>query len=134
MTLYTFSLTGGIERVCRNFLQVLDNFKTRQKLGDYRSVALHDKITKQNHKGYEGKKISFGLAALKESLNVDIIILSHIHLLIFARMIKMIKPQKRVILFAHGIEAWKPLKKWQQSFLNDIEIWAVSQYTAAMYL
>jgi len=131
LTLYTFSLTGGIEKVCRNLLQVLDNFKTRQKLGDYRNLALHDKITKQNHKGYGGNKISFGLAALKESFNADIIILSHIHLLIFARMIKLIKPQKRIILFAHGIEVWKPLKKWQQSFLNEIEIWAVSQYTAA---
>ncbi|MDQ1141892.1 phosphatidylinositol alpha-1,6-mannosyltransferase [Pedobacter agri] len=131
LTLYTFSLTGGIEKVCRNFLQVLDVLQTKQKLGNYRSLSLHDKITKQNHKGYEGNKISFGLAALKESLNADIIILGHIHLLIFARMIKLIKPQKRIILFAHGIEVWKPLTKWQQSFLNEIDIWAVSRYTAA---
>lgn len=130
LTLYTFSLTGGIEKVCRNFLQVLDVLKDKLKLKDYHSLSLHDKITKQNHKGYKGNKISFGLAALKESFHADIIIISHIHLLIFARMIKLIKPEKQIILFAHGIEVWKPLAKWQQSFLNEIEIWAVSEYTA----
>ena len=130
LTLYTFSLTGGIEKVCRNFLQVLDVLKDKLKLKDYHSLSLHDKITKQNHKGYKGNKISFGLAALKESLHADIIIISHIHLLIFAKMIKLLKPEKRIILLAHGIEVWRPLARWQQSFLNEIEIWAVSEYTA----
>jgi len=131
LTLYTLSLTGGIEKVCRNFLQVLDAFKTSRKIKNYRSLSLHDTIDiNQHHTGFHGSKIRYGLSVLKQSFTADTIILSHIHLLIFAKLIRKWYPRKRVILFAHGIEVWKPLSKWKQAFLNEIEIWAVSQYTA----
>lgn len=125
------SLTGGIEQVCRNFLQVLELCKSSRKIKGYRSLSLHDTTDlNQSHIGFHGNKIRYGLSVLKQSLSADTIILSHIHLLIFAKAIRKWYPRKRVILFAHGIEVWKPLSKWKQAFLNEIEIWAVSQYTA----
>lgn len=130
LNLYTFSLTGGIEKVCQNFLQVLEVFKKNYPLKKYYSLSLHDTINKENHEGHQGKKISFGLAVFKQSFTADIIILSHIHLLIFGRIIKAFYPKKRIILFAHGIEIWKPLAAWKKAFLSHIEIWAVSHYTA----
>lgn len=70
------------------------------------------------------------MSVLRESLKADVIILSHINLLLFARLIKQAYPKKRIIMFAHGIEVWKPLSLWKKRFLSKVEIWAVSSYTA----
>jgi len=87
--------------------------------------------TNTDFKGFNGRRLSFFLNAAKAGLNADIIILSHINLLSVAWVIKKLKPQKRIILFAHGIEIWGDLSPWKTNFIkNHIEIWAVSRYTA----
>jgi len=88
-------------------------------------------VLSSSFRGYRGKKTNFGLAAIKQGLTADVVILSHVHLLLFARIIKMLKPNVRIVLFAHGIEIWNSLSNWKKQLLNKIEIWAVSRYTAA---
>jgi len=57
------------------------------------------------------------MAAVRKGINADVLIISHLHLLVFASIVKKLKPKIRIVLFAHGIE-----------------IWAVSQYTAAQVI
>lgn len=60
----------------------------------------------------------------------QIIILSHINLLLVAKLISILSPKKRFILFAHGIEIWGKLSPWKVDFIrNNVEVWAVSNYT-----
>jgi phosphatidylinositol alpha-1,6-mannosyltransferase len=136
LTLHTFGLTGGIEKVSKTFAKTLDDLKTDQQIQSYRILSMYDDqpdlayLSPGSFKGYSGKKTAFGLATLKEGLKADVVILSHVHLLLFARIIKMLKPNIHIILFAHGIEIWNTLASWKKQMLNKIEIWAVSRYTA----
>jgi glycosyltransferase involved in cell wall biosynthesis len=137
LTLHTFSLTGGIEKVSRAFAKVLSDLKKESAIQDYQVNSLYDTqadlryVQKNSFKGFAGKKIFFGLRTLSHGINADVIVLSHINLLLFAWLIKKIKPQKKIVLFAHGIEIWKKLSPWKTIFIkNNVEIWAVSNFTA----
>jgi phosphatidyl-myo-inositol dimannoside synthase len=137
LTLKTFSLTGGIEKVCRILTRALYDIHTK-------SIAVHvasmyDKnsdidlkyITKKHFKGFSGHQIKFVLSAIIKGMRSDIVILSHINLLFVALVIKAFSPKTRVIIYAHGIEIWRPIKSWKQKFLkNKCELWSVSRYTA----
>ncbi|RNL51121.1 glycosyltransferase family 4 protein [Pedobacter jejuensis] len=140
LTLYTFSLTGGIEKVCRALIKVFSEL-VAQKADDnlkFRALSMHDNdvdlryIDQQNYQYFQGNKFNFGLKAITESLKSDTVIISHINLLVFGWAIKKLKPKIKIILLAHGIEVWKRLASWKTSFLNQhgIKIWAVSNYTA----
>src|SRR6185503_2269882 len=60
----------------------------------------------------------------------NIIILSHINLLLVGWLIKKISPGVRLILFAHGIEVWKPLNAFRKMMLHCCDdIISVSHYT-----
>lgn len=136
LTLHTFSLTGGIEKVSKTFAKTLDDLKTTALIQSYQVLSMYDDkpdldyVSPGSFKGYDGNKTAFGLAAIKEGLKADVIILSHAHLLLFARIIKILKPDVRIMLFAHGIEIWNALAGWKKQMLNKIETWAVSRYTA----
>ncbi|RZL47596.1 MAG: hypothetical protein EOP00_11470, partial [Pedobacter sp.] len=112
LTLRTFSSTGGIEKVGRAFSKVLSDLNAEKKIGDYFISSMYDDqpdetyVKSSNFKGFNGKRILFAFNILQQSISFDTILLSHINLLVFARMIKKIYPQKRIILMAHGIEVW----------------------------
>jgi phosphatidylinositol alpha-1,6-mannosyltransferase len=140
LTLHTFSLTGGIEKVCSAISKVLSDLKQEQKIANFHALAMYDHlpnlkyVSGKDFKGYRGKRISFALSALKKGSNADIIILSHINLLIFGWLIKK-TTNKRIILLSHGIEVWENLQNWKLKFLQKhCEIWAVSTFTAEQLL
>ena len=86
--------------------------------------------TIENYIAFGGRKIAFILSSLKKGLKSQTIILSHINLLLVAKLISILKPQRRFVLFAHGIEVWGALSKWKVAFIKaNVEVWAVSQYT-----
>ncbi|WP_293311994.1 glycosyltransferase family 4 protein [Pedobacter sp. UBA5917] len=131
LTLYTYSLTGGIEKVCKNFIQILHSLAQQGKIEDSLSLSLYDQ-NQQHHKYscFNGNKIKYLLNTFRKSFSYDVIILSHIHLLPIAKLIRQFSPKKKIILFAHGIEVWKPLSSWKKKLLSEIDTWAVSAYTA----
>lgn len=135
LNLYTFSLTGGIEKVCKNFIDVLHDL-----FGDkgWHSLSLYDctkdinkgKLKAKTVKGFNNNKLLFFISSLLIGIKTNTIILSHINLLLIAKVISLLKPNNRIILFAHGIEVWGELPKWKVDFLNKkAEIWAVSNFT-----
>lgn len=136
LTLHTFSLTGGIEKVGRAFSKVLSDLNKDKKIGDYFVSSMYDDkndkayLKSSNFEGFKGNRILFSFSTLQQSISFDTIVLSHINLLVFGRMIKKIAPKKRIILLAHGIEVWGEISKWKLIFLQTkCELWAVSEFT-----
>lgn len=132
LTLNTFSSIGGIEDVCKTFCKVLSD-----SVESYKVLSINDDrhdpkyIDGKNFKGYNKKRLKFGLQAIKLGLRHDIIILSHINLVLFAWIMKLLNPKLRIILYAHGIEVWRPLPIWKSNFLRKyVEFWSVSTFTA----
>ncbi|WP_051189767.1 glycosyltransferase family 4 protein [Daejeonella oryzae] len=132
-----FSLTGGIEKVCRVLSRVL--FDLGFDLKEVRVYSLYDKtgdrnskyINKSSFRAFNKGRISFVLSSLVRGLEADIVILSHVNLLFVAVLIKLFAPGKRIIVYAHGVEVWRNLRSWKSSFLRKhCEIWAVSEFTA----
>lgn len=133
LTLKTFSFTGGIEKACRSMIKALDEIQNPFNVWSmYDSPKNFDKryTSPSNFYGFSGEKISFGINCIKAAFKFDKVILSHINLLLFGKIIKTIKPSVKVILWAHGIEVWRNLPSWKKKFLIEkAEIWAVSNYT-----
>lgn len=136
LTLRTFSLTGGIEKVNRALSKVLANLNSNGKIKSCQLISMYDELPDTSYTqplkfaGFNGKRLQFAFKALHMGIKSDVIILSHINLLVFAWLIKKIRPNTSVILMAHGIEIWHKLSPWKTSFLKKCEIWAVSRFTA----
>ncbi len=80
--------------------------------------------------GFEAAKANFILKAVSEGLKSNIVILSHINLLVAAWLIKKASPSTTIILMAHGIEVWKPFTKRQLAMLRACDkIVSVSNFT-----
>ncbi len=134
LTLKVFSVTGGIEKVNRiagKALNDMDNFEVK-------IYSLHDCLSDANNKyfpgeifnAFGGSKINFVLRSLLRGARCEIVILSHIHLLSVGYLIKKISPKTKIILYAHGIEIWKPLSYWKQKMLRQFDhVLAVSKFT-----
>ena len=88
LTLYTFSLTGGIEKVCRALLKVFSELVAQKEEDNlsFKALSMHDRtidisyIDQQNYDSFHGNKFKFGLKAISESLKSDTVIISHINL------------------------------------------------------
>jgi len=139
LTLKTFSFTGGIEKVCRVLTRTLYDLSVKDLI-EPKSFSMYDRsldrdakyILKEQFRAFKGNQVLFSLAAVAEGIRSNTVILSHINLLFIALLIKRFSPKTKIILFAHGIEVWRVLKKWKRNFLQKEcdEIWAVSSHTA----
>lgn len=136
LSLHTFSLTGGIEKVCRCISKILSDLNIT-KNNTHQLLSLYDDqpdlryVNTGDFKGLRGKRLAFLFNTIRLGRKANTILLSHINLLLFAWILKKIQPQKRIILLAHGIEIWEKLPKWKTTFLRKhTEIWAVSHFTA----
>ena len=139
LTLRTFSATGGIEKVCRVAGKAMYEM-TLQQPGSLQIFSMHDQVHEADDnkyfpseifRGFMGKQIKFVTSSVKAGLRSDILILSHINLLLVAWLIKKISPKKKIILFAHGIEVWQQLSKRKKSMLKCCtQIFSVSNFTS----
>ncbi|QEK50340.1 glycosyltransferase family 4 protein [Pedobacter aquae] len=135
LTLRTFSLTGGIEKVCRGIAFALQNFQQEGKI-HFRMISLYDDLAderyvkKMHFKAYGLSPKLGALASCFTAFKYNTIILSHINLAPIACFIKFLKPTCRIILWTHGIEVWRPLKGFKRRLLEVAdEIIAVSAFT-----
>jgi glycosyltransferase involved in cell wall biosynthesis len=138
LTLKVFSATGGIEKVCRIAGKALYEYSLENQHA-FGVLSMHDE---QKHAygnlyfpneifiGYGVNKAGFILDAVRRGRTAKVVILSHINLLVVGRIIKMLSPRTKVIMFAHGIEVWGNLSKRKTDMLKSCDmILAVSNFT-----
>jgi len=139
LTLKVFSATGGIEKVCRVVGKVLYEFGVQNNslVQVYSMHGNKDAANNNNYfpaeifRGFGGKKVKCIIASVREGCNSRVVMMSHINLLSIGWLIKKINPTTRIILFAHGIEVWKPLNRFKRMMLKSCdEIIPVSKFTA----
>ena len=71
--------------------------------------------------GFGAAKGLFVIQAVNEGKNADIVIISHINLLVTGWLIKKINPSAKIMLMAHGIEIWGELNNHKKTMLNNCD-------------
>ncbi len=137
LTLKTFSSTGGIEKVNKVAGKAI--YELGMEAGDSLKVfSMYDKPSDVDERyfpesvftGFGVKKILFVVKSIFYGMKCDVVILSHINLSLAGYLIKLFSPKTKLVLIAHGIEAWKklPLRKKNRVLQCD-QILAVSEFT-----
>ena len=103
-------------------------------------MSMHDERTKANGNlyfpseifdGFGGNKLGFVLNSVRKIRNANVIILSHINLLMVGWLIKKINPSVKIILIGHGIEIWAELNFPKKQMLSICDhLICVSRFTA----
>lgn len=124
--------------MCRIFGKAVTDIAAEVKNMQVKVLSAYDTQEELNGKyipaasftGFNMKKGRFIISALRQAAASDIIIVSHINLLSVAYIAKMLFRKKRLLLFAHGIEVWKPLTATRRRMLGKCDtILAVSNFT-----
>lgn len=138
LTLRVFSATGGIEKVCRILGKALyeDSIKNE---GIVQICSMYDKqqdafsnlyFPAENFRGFGINKLQFIKEMVRAGTKSNVVILSHINLLLIGWLIKKVSPHTKIILLAHGIEIWYPLNARKRKMLQRCDkILSVSSYT-----
>ena len=138
LTLKVFSATGGIEKVCRvagkalyeTGLQYGATVKIFSMYGPGGIADGNKYFPQLLFKSFNQHKISFVLKSLLHGCKSNIVLLSHINLLLVGWLIKKCKPSTKIVLLAHGIEVWQPLPSWKKKMLGTLDlILPVSNFT-----
>ncbi len=139
LTLKVFAATGGIEKVCRVAGKALYEWSITNN-SRVEIYSMYDKnrdgynnkyFPNEIFRGFNEDKIKFILSSIWNSRNTNTVIISHINLLIVGWLIKLLMPQKRIILFAHGIEVWGKLNRFRRITIKSCDlIIPVSQFTS----
>lgn len=136
LALKTFFKFGGIEKVNSNLI-----FSANSSIKNFSTYCLYDhfcdiRYTKRsNFISFGGNKINFILKVTKNVFNTDNIIIGHMNFAPFVFFLKLIKPKLKLILYVHGIEAWKSpnyFGKWL--YINSNKILSVSNFTKTKLL
>ncbi len=139
LTLRIFSATGGIEKVCRVAGKALYEIE-----GENVSVfSLYDSGTDIMDKyfparvfsGFSRRKASFIFSSIRKGFGKDVVILSHVNLLLVGFLIKVFSPRTKLVLIAHGIEVWGKTSFFRKIFLHFYDrVLSVSDYTRGILL
>jgi glycosyltransferase involved in cell wall biosynthesis len=133
--LNAFERTGGIEKVTRAILRALADWQAAGQ-ADVHAWSPCERGTDLRYfpadrlRGYAGRRLLFMLDLLWRPPPTDILLVSHVHLAPAALLLKLRNPRLRIILWAHGIEVWRPLGWLKRRLLRQADqILAVSEYT-----
>lgn len=134
LTLNLFSGVGGIENVCKCVGMALWEYYNAQLF----IFSMHDDGLKHDaryfpkhvYRAFKTNRLAFAYNSIFRGMRSSTVLISHVNLLLFAYIIKRVSPRTQVLLLAHGIEVWQPLKKYQQHWMNCCDkIICVSSYT-----
>jgi len=137
LTLNTFSSTGGIEKVCRIAGKALHDIAggagydfEMYSMYDHPRQVIEKYVPRAVFEAFSGKRISFIKESVKTGRNSEVVILSHVNLLIVGFLIKLVSPKTKVCLIAHGIEVWRPFPAWKRRMLKKLDqVLPVSEFT-----
>lgn len=80
--------------------------------------------------GFNSNKVRFVVSSFLEGRRSDIVLMSHVNLLLPAVLIKMFKPTVKLVLITHGIEVWRPFAAWKRRMLAKVDLFLpVSHFT-----
>lgn len=135
LNLTTFSQTGGIEKFNKCFLKALTDLEN-EGLIKSESYSVYDNesdqkyYSKKKYKGFNKRFFYFTLSAIFNAAKFDIIVLGHINLAVVGYFVKLLNPNKKLLIMAHGIEVWNDLTYFKFSVLKKSDlILAVSNFT-----
>jgi len=133
----TFSAPGGIQSMSRSLVYVLhqlcqkNNWRIKlHVLNDPPTAVSTPYLPAIYFKGFSRKKIMFSLKSIWTGINTDIVIVTHVNLSFPAIVIRLLNPQCKVWLVAHGTEVWRPLSGWKKTIWQIADrIICVSSFT-----
>lgn len=137
LSLQTFSTTGGIQKMTRTLAHSLQTVAALHNW-DFKLWSVYDKdedlmpqyLSPKSFKGFNVKRNSFAVKALRIAKSSDVIIITHINMAVIGLLAKFINPKCKVWLIAHGIEVWRPLSSAKKMFLKKCDnIICVSNFT-----
>ncbi len=133
--LSAFGITGGIEKFNKAFMKALSDIAAEEDL-ECSVLSVYDSepdkkyFSRGSFKGFNGKRTSFILSAVRKGIKSDKVFIGHINLAFAGILIKLFKPGLKVYLVAHGVEIWDKINFIKKYFLNKCDyILAVSSYT-----
>lgn len=139
LSLRIFSAVGGIEKSCKIIGKALGEITSKEKSSlrifsmydDPKDAIANPYFSFDIFKGFSKNKLRFSIAAVFQSLNADVILLSHVHLMVLGWLIKLLNPKKKIILFVHGIEFWGRLNWMQSKMISSVDLFLpVSRFSA----
>jgi asparagine synthase (glutamine-hydrolysing) len=142
LTLRTFSVTGGIEKVSRVAGKALYDL-CEESGKELRICSMYDEPFSADEKyfpqqiftGFGVRRMLFSYQCVLKGIRNDTVILSHLNLLPVGYFIKLLAPKTKLVLIAHGIEAWKSFKGLQKRMLTRCDhILSVSEHTKDVLL
>jgi len=138
LTLRTFSSTGGIEKVSKIAGKAL--YEIAKETGGTLSVcSMYDQQQEVDEKyfpaqiftGFGIRKLKFMIKCLQKGINNEVLILSHVNLLLPGYLVRLLSPKTRLVLIAHGIEVWEKFIGFKKFMLHRCDrILTVSHYTS----
>ncbi len=133
--LQAFSMTGGIEKVNRVLMKALWDL---QQKGQWQALAVSpysdmtDTRYFPQHQlwGFRGSRWRFMLHMFFRPPKTDVLLVGHINLAPAALLFHFRYPRMKMVVMAHGIEVWSPLrglKKWMLRRADSVL--SVSEFT-----
>jgi glycosyltransferase involved in cell wall biosynthesis len=139
LTLKIFSATGGIEKVNRIAGKALYEMEKERGRANFKLYSMHDSnednaankyFSNNSFEGFNRHRSKFVYQSVRRGIKSDVVILSHINLLLVGFFIKILSPKTKLILIVHGIEVWKILPTWKKYTLKKYDlILPVSKFT-----
>ncbi|MEO8720909.1 MAG: asparagine synthase (glutamine-hydrolyzing) [Ginsengibacter sp.] len=137
LTLRTFSVTGGIEKVSKLASKALDELCVESG-NELQVCSMYDAQRDVDEKyldhkkflGFDIDRLRFTVQCIMKGPGYNTIILSHANLLPVGYLIKLFSPRTKLLLIAHGIEAWVSFTWLKKKMLFKCDqILSVSKYT-----
>lgn len=92
-------------------------------------------IPADNFTGYGINKLKFIRKCVQQGINQDVVVLSHVNLLLAGCLIKLVSPKTKLVLIAHGIEVWAHFSGYKKYMLRRCDkILTVSAYTKSVMM
>ncbi|TAF79397.1 MAG: asparagine synthase (glutamine-hydrolyzing) [Sphingobacteriales bacterium] len=135
LTLKTFTQTGGIEKVNRILMKVGADLSSQHLIrfsgiDAYDDLPLSKYISTNRFIGLKGSLLKFIWLASKKGIKSDVVLLSHINSALVGVIIKIISPNTKLYVQAHGIEVWRELSFIKKLVLKKADfVLPVSAYT-----
>lgn len=129
LTEKTFSSSGIIEKVCRIASRVMYEYSITAS-GKFTLYCRDDKagtnaqpyLPSTVYRCFGSSNASFISISLREGIRSSVVILGSVRMLLTGNLIKLFSPQKKLILFTHGIEEWEAFSSFKKKMLRQTDI------------